>query len=77
MSGETRPGQAAHPGLFDRARRLTWRGITLDHPDRVRAHHHLEIRRLKTAASAQDEPGQTSIMQETLIFSRCLLRSNS
>ncbi|MER6282461.1 ISAs1 family transposase [Streptomyces sviceus] len=42
--------KANHPGLFDRVRRLPWREITLDHYDRTRAHHRLEIRRLKTAA---------------------------
>ncbi|WP_437099845.1 ISAs1 family transposase [Streptomyces sp. enrichment culture] len=44
--------KANHPGLFDRVRRLPWREITLDHYDRTRAHHRLEIRRLKTAAFA-------------------------
>jgi hypothetical protein len=44
--------KANHPGLFDRVRRLPWREITLDHQDRTRAHHRLEIRRLKTVAFA-------------------------
>ncbi|MFE6178829.1 ISAs1 family transposase [Streptomyces sp. NPDC056464] len=47
--------KANHPGLFDRVRRLPWREITLDHYDRTRAHHRLEIRRLKTAAFAHLE----------------------
>ncbi|WP_237693536.1 transposase, partial [Streptomyces sp. SID2888] len=38
--------KANHPGLFDRVRHLPWREITLDHHDRTRAHHRLEIRRL-------------------------------
>ncbi|ANZ21593.1 transposase [Streptomyces noursei ATCC 11455] len=33
-------------------RRLPWRDIALDHYERTRAHHRLEIRRLKTAAFA-------------------------
>ncbi|KAB1972298.1 ISAs1 family transposase [Streptomyces triticiradicis] len=44
--------KANHPGLLDCVRRLPWREITLDHHDRTRAHHRLEIRRLKTAAFA-------------------------
>jgi hypothetical protein len=44
--------KANHPGLFDRIRRPPWREITLDHYDRTRAHHRLEIRRLKTAVFA-------------------------
>ncbi|WP_405417784.1 hypothetical protein [Streptomyces microflavus] len=42
--------KANHPSLFDRVRHLPWREITLDHQDRTRAHHRLEIRRLKTVA---------------------------
>ncbi|WP_329295895.1 ISAs1 family transposase [Streptomyces sp. NBC_01455] len=44
--------KANHPGLFDRVRRLPRREITLDHHDRTRTHHRLEIRRLKTVAFA-------------------------
>ncbi|GGM26132.1 ISAs1 family transposase [Streptomyces fumigatiscleroticus] len=44
--------KANHPGLFNRVRRLPWREIALDHKDRTRAHHRLEIRRLRTAAFA-------------------------
>ncbi|EKX63203.1 ISAs1 family transposase [Streptomyces ipomoeae] len=47
--------KANHPGLFDRVRRLPWREIRLDHYDRTRAHHRLEIRRLETAAFAHLE----------------------
>ncbi|MEU7502356.1 ISAs1 family transposase [Streptomyces griseofuscus] len=43
---------ANHPGPFDLVRRLPWREITLDHRDRTRSHHRLEIRRLKTTAFA-------------------------
>ncbi|MFD5574558.1 transposase [Streptomyces cadmiisoli] len=39
--------KANHPELFNRVRRLPWREITLDHYDRTRARHRLEIRRLK------------------------------
>ncbi|MFJ5306797.1 ISAs1 family transposase [Streptomyces sp. NPDC088350] len=42
--------KANHPSLFDRVRRLPWREIRLDNYDRTRAHHRLEIRRLKAAA---------------------------
>ncbi|MEU5632296.1 ISAs1 family transposase [Streptomyces rishiriensis] len=41
-----------HPGLFDRVRALPWHEIALDHYERTRAHHRMEIRRLKTAAFA-------------------------
>lgn len=41
-----------HPGLFETVRTLPWRDIALDHYDRTRAHHRMEIRRLKTAAFA-------------------------
>ncbi|WP_326701504.1 ISAs1 family transposase [Streptomyces sp. NBC_01754] len=44
-----------HPGLYERIRRLPWAEIALDHRDRTRAHHRLEIRRLKTAAFAHLE----------------------
>ncbi|MER5838846.1 ISAs1 family transposase [Streptomyces prasinus] len=44
--------KANHPGLFDRVRHLPWREITLDHHDRTRAHHRLEIRCLKTVVFA-------------------------
>ncbi|MFE9882274.1 ISAs1 family transposase [Streptomyces sp. NPDC005784] len=40
------------PGLFDRVRALPWHEIALDHYERTRAHHRMEIRRLKTAAFA-------------------------
>lgn len=39
-----------HPALYARVRRLPWRDIALDHYQRTRAHHRMEIRRLKTAA---------------------------
>ncbi|MEU0672054.1 ISAs1 family transposase [Streptomyces sp. NPDC006172] len=56
--------KANHPGLFDRIRRLPWREITLDHHDRTRAHHRLEIRRLKTAAFAHlDYPDARQALQ--------------
>ncbi|MFD3736427.1 ISAs1 family transposase [Streptomyces sp. NPDC058632] len=56
--------KANHPGLFDRVRRLPWREITLDHHDRTRAHHRLEIRRLKTAAFAHlDYPDARQALQ--------------
>ncbi|MFM9442581.1 ISAs1 family transposase [Streptomyces acidiscabies] len=44
--------KANHPSLSDRVRRLPRREIRLDHHDRTRAHHRLEIRRLKAAAFA-------------------------
>ncbi|MFY1676985.1 ISAs1 family transposase [Streptomyces sp. WMMC905] len=53
-----------HPGLHNRIRRLPWSEIALDHKDRTRAHHRLEIRRLKTAAFAHlDYPGATQALQ--------------
>ncbi|WP_338686574.1 ISAs1 family transposase [Streptomyces acidiscabies] len=56
--------KANHPGLFDRVRRLPWREITLDHKDRTRAHHRLEIRRLKSAAFAHlDYPDARQALQ--------------
>ncbi|MEV0695473.1 ISAs1 family transposase [Streptomyces sp. NPDC050388] len=56
--------KANHPGIFDRVRRLPWREITLDHYDRTRAHHRLEIRRLKTAAFAHiDYPDAKQALQ--------------
>ncbi|MGW1544593.1 ISAs1 family transposase [Streptomyces sp. NPDC002309] len=56
--------KANHPGLFDRVRHLPWRDIDLDHKDRTRAHHRLEIRRLKTAAFAHiDYPGARQALQ--------------
>ncbi|MFJ5901276.1 ISAs1 family transposase [Streptomyces sp. NPDC093064] len=56
--------KANHPGLFDRIRRLPWSEITLDHHDRTRAHHRLEIRRLKTAAFAHlDYPDARQALQ--------------
>ncbi|MFF5860752.1 ISAs1 family transposase [Streptomyces sp. NPDC012751] len=56
--------KANHPGLFDRVRRLPWREITLDHYDRTRAHHRLEIRRLKTVAFAHlDYPDARQALQ--------------
>nr|WP_322621474.1 ISAs1 family transposase [Streptomyces acidicola] len=39
-----------HPALYARVRQLPWRDIALDHYQRTRAHHRMEIRRLKTAA---------------------------
>ncbi|MFD4955791.1 ISAs1 family transposase [Streptomyces sp. NPDC058451] len=56
--------KANHPGLSDRIRRLPWHEITLDHYDRTRAHHRLEIRRLKTAAFAHlDYPDARQALQ--------------
>ncbi|MET8081349.1 ISAs1 family transposase [Streptomyces sp. NPDC005303] len=56
--------KANHPALFDRIRRLPWREITLDHHDRTRAHHRLEIRRLKTVAFAHlDYPDACQALQ--------------
>ncbi|MFE9313218.1 ISAs1 family transposase [Streptomyces sp. NPDC006706] len=56
--------KANHPGLFDRVRHLPWREITLDHHDRTRAHHRLEIRRLKTVAFAHlDYPDARQALQ--------------
>ncbi|MFI5888302.1 ISAs1 family transposase [Streptomyces sp. NPDC051554] len=53
-----------HPGLFDRVRRLPWREIRLDNYDRTRAHHRLEIRRLKAAAFAHlDYPDARQALQ--------------
>ncbi|MFF1481771.1 hypothetical protein ACFVYD_30190 [Streptomyces sp. NPDC058301] len=44
--------------------RLPWREITLDHHDRTRAHHRLEIRRLKTVAFAHlDYPDAHQALQ--------------
>lgn len=39
-----------HAKLFDRVRHLPWRDMPLEHYDRTRAHHRIEIRRLKAAA---------------------------
>ncbi|MEU8534140.1 ISAs1 family transposase [Streptomyces parvulus] len=56
--------KANHPGVFDRVRRLPWREITLDHYDRTRAHHRLEIRRLKAAEFAHlDYPDARQALQ--------------
>jgi predicted transposase YbfD/YdcC len=53
-----------HPGLFETVRTLPWRDIALDHYDRTRAHHRMEIRRLKTAAFAHlDYPGARQALQ--------------
>lgn len=58
--------KANHPGLFDRVRRLPWREITLDHHDRNRAHHRLEIRRLKTAAFTHlDHPAAARLFKSS------------
>ncbi|MFF1320834.1 ISAs1 family transposase [Streptomyces chartreusis] len=56
--------KANHPGLFNRVRHLPWHEITLDHYDRTRAHHRLEIWRLKTAAFAHlDYPDARQALQ--------------
>ncbi|MDO0927300.1 hypothetical protein QQY24_18465 [Streptomyces sp. TG1A-8] len=56
--------KASHPSLFDRVRRLPWREIMLDHYDRTRAHHRLEIRRLKATAFAHlDYPDARQALQ--------------
>lgn len=39
-----------HVKLHNRVRRLPWRDMPLEHYDRTRAHHRIEIRRLKAAA---------------------------
>ncbi|MEN3585590.1 hypothetical protein AAH978_15725 [Streptomyces sp. ZYX-F-203] len=39
-----------HAKLHDRVRHLPWRDMPLEHHDRTRAHHRIEIRRLKAAA---------------------------
>ncbi|MEU3253025.1 ISAs1 family transposase [Streptomyces sp. NPDC006997] len=53
-----------HPGLHHQLRRLPWAEIALDHKDRTRAHHRLEIRRLKTAAFAHlDYPHAVQALQ--------------
>lgn len=39
-----------HAKLHDRVRRLPWRDMPLEHYGRTRAHHRIEIRRLKAAA---------------------------
>ncbi|GGQ35383.1 ISAs1 family transposase [Streptomyces griseomycini] len=53
-----------HPTLHERARRLPWRAIRLDRIERTRAHHHNEIRRLKTAAFAHiDYPHARQVLQ--------------
>ncbi|MFB7560964.1 ISAs1 family transposase [Streptomyces brevispora] len=56
--------KANHPGLFDQVRKLPWRDIALDHKTRDRAHHRLEIRRLKTVAFAHiDYPDAAQALQ--------------
>ncbi|MGW3569536.1 ISAs1 family transposase [Streptomyces sp. NPDC000941] len=56
--------KANHPSLFDRVRRLPWPDITLDHYERIRAHHRHEIRRLKTTAFAHiDYPEARQALQ--------------
>ena len=42
--------KANHPGLMSRLKRLPWTDIRLDHYDKARSHHRVEIRRLRTAA---------------------------
>ncbi|MEU9949564.1 ISAs1 family transposase [Streptomyces sp. NPDC047939] len=39
-----------HAKLHDQVRHLPWRDMPLEHYDRTRAHHRIEIRRLKAAA---------------------------
>ncbi|MFD7283206.1 ISAs1 family transposase [Streptomyces sp. NPDC059862] len=57
-------GKKNHPGLFETVRTLPWRDIARDHYDRTRAHHRMEIRRLKTAAFARlDYPGARQALQ--------------
>ncbi|WUX04175.1 ISAs1 family transposase (plasmid) [Streptomyces sp. NBC_01450] len=56
--------KANHPGLFDQVRKLPWRDIVLDHQTRDRAHHRLEIHRLKTVAFAHiDYPDAAQVLQ--------------
>ncbi|MBX9399422.1 ISAs1 family transposase [Streptomyces sp. TRM72054] len=53
-----------HPTLYDRVRTLPWRDIALDHYQRTRAHHRMEIRRLKTAVIAHlDYPDAAQALQ--------------
>ncbi|MFK0114726.1 ISAs1 family transposase [Streptomyces sp. NPDC090994] len=53
-----------HPGLHEKARRLPWRNIRLDHYERGRGHHRDEIRHLKTAAFAHlDYPHARQALQ--------------
>ncbi|MFD4554640.1 ISAs1 family transposase [Streptomyces sp. NPDC058469] len=39
-----------HAKLYDRVRQLPWRNMPLEHDDRTRAHHRIEISRLKALA---------------------------
>ncbi|WP_436850329.1 ISAs1 family transposase [Streptomyces massasporeus] len=41
-----------HPALHESVRRLPWHDVRLDHYERGRPHHRVEIRRLKTAVFA-------------------------
>ncbi len=53
-----------HPGLFKSVRTLPWRDIMPDHYDRTCAHHHMEFRRLKTAAFGHpDHPDARQALQ--------------
>ncbi|MEU3760074.1 ISAs1 family transposase [Streptomyces albogriseolus] len=53
-----------HPGLYDRVRKLHWQEMPLEHYDRTRAHHRMEIRRLKAAALAYlDYPNVRQALQ--------------
>ncbi|GAA2966837.1 hypothetical protein ACFPN0_30360 [Kitasatospora cinereorecta] len=46
-SGRRKPSSG-----FDAVHRLPWRGVRMDHCDRARAHHRVEIRRLKIVTFA-------------------------
>lgn len=42
--------KANHPGLPSRLKKLPWTDTGLDHDEKTRGHHRIDIRRLKTAA---------------------------
>lgn len=52
------------PTLYNRLRRMPWKDVRLDHIERTRAHHRVEIRRPKTAAFAHlDYPEARQALQ--------------
>ena len=53
-----------HPGLYAQVRKLPWADIPLEHRTRDKAHHRVEIRRLKVAAFRHlDYPGARQAIQ--------------
>ncbi|WP_443061221.1 ISAs1 family transposase [Streptomyces sp. NBC_00453] len=53
-----------HPGLYAQVRKLPWAEIPLEHRTRDKAHHRVEIRRLKVAAFRHlDYPGARQAIQ--------------